>query len=255
MELSMPLTADSPTILHRRSAPCYSVEPRPDNVVALKVPREADRQVVVDWAMAAVAQAEQRLVALQARIKYLEGLSVTDELTKLLNRRGFLAQFDRAIATAQRGGPHGVLILCDLDDFKTINDRHGHLVGDDALCQTAETLTQHVRRTDTVARLGGDEFAILLIDAHPVAARRKAHELAQLVASVPITNGKWEFNLGVSFGLAAYTGSEGKEELLNRADAAMYGQKRRRAWHMIERESRQPMRAEARACQRSAAPA
>jgi diguanylate cyclase (GGDEF)-like protein len=210
-------------------APSHSVEARTDNIVALKLPREADQQLVLDWAMATVAQAEQRLVALQARIEYLEGLSVTDELTGLLNRRGFLAQLERGIAAARRGGPHGVLMICDLDDFKTINDRHGHLVGDDALCQTAELLAQHVRRADTVARLGGDEFAILLIGAHLVAARRKAHALAQLIAATAITNGSCQINLRVSFGLAAYTGSESEEELLNRADMAMYGQKRRHA--------------------------
>jgi diguanylate cyclase (GGDEF)-like protein len=229
MEPSMSLLADSPTVLRPRLAPGHSVEPRTDNIVALKVPGEADRQVVLDWAMATVAQAEQRLVALQARIEYLEGLSVTDELTGLLNRRGFLAQLERAIAAARRGGPHGVLMICDLDDFKAINDRHGHLVGDDALCQTAELLAQHVRRADTVARLGGDEFAILLIGAHLVAARRKAQALAQLVAATTITCGTCQFNLRVSFGLAAYSGGESEEELLNRADMAMYGQKRRHA--------------------------
>jgi diguanylate cyclase (GGDEF)-like protein len=246
MEPSMPVTADSPTLLHPRPAPGFSVEPRADNIVALKLSREADHQGVLDWAMATVAEAEQRVVALQARIEYLEGLSVTDELTGLLNRRGFLAQLDRAIATARRGGPLGVLMICDLDDFKAINDRHGHLVGDDALCQTAEILAQNVRRTDTVARLGGDEFSILLIGAHLIAARRKAHALAQLVAATPIASGKWQFNLGVSFGLAAYTGHESEEELLNRADMAMYGQKRRRAWRMAETEAPQPSRAEAR---------
>src|ERR1700720_736971 len=145
----MSLMADSTTVLRPRRAPDHSVEPRADNVVALKLPRDADQQLVVDWAMATVAQAEQRLVALQARIEYLEGLSVTDELTGLLNRRGFLAQLERGIAAARRGGPHGTLMICDLDDFKAINDRHGHLVGDDALCQTAELLAQHIRRADT----------------------------------------------------------------------------------------------------------
>jgi diguanylate cyclase (GGDEF)-like protein len=230
MESDMSLTADSSTVLRQRVAPGHSVvEPRSDNVVALKLPREADQQLVVDWAMATVAQAEQRLVALQARIEYLEGLSVTDELTGLLNRRGFLAQLERAIASARRGGPHGVLMICDLDDFKVINDRHGHLVGDDALCQTAELLAQHVRRADTVARLGGDEFAVLLVGANLVAARRKAHGLAQLVAATEITGGTAPITLRVSFGLAAYTGSESEEDLLNRADMAMYGQKRRHA--------------------------
>jgi diguanylate cyclase (GGDEF)-like protein len=229
METTMSLMADTSQVLRQRVAPGHSVEPRADNIVALKLPRDSDQQLVVDWAMATVAQAEQRLVALQARIEYLEGLSVTDELTGLLNRRGFLAQLERAIAAARRGGPHGVLMICDLDDFKTINDRHGHLVGDDALCQTAELLAQHVRRADTVARLGGDEFAILLIGAHLVAARRKAHALAQLIAATAITSGTSAISLRVSFGLATYTGGESEEDLLNRADMAMYGQKRRHA--------------------------
>src|SRR5260221_11037699 len=102
MEPSMSLLADSPTVLRPRSAPGHSFEPRTDNIVALKVPGEADRQVVLDWAMATAAQAEQRLVALQARIEYPEGLSVTAELTGLLNPRGFLAQLAPAAPAAPR---------------------------------------------------------------------------------------------------------------------------------------------------------
>src|SRR5260370_29688258 len=174
MEPSMSLMADSPTVLSPRAAPGHGVERRTDNIVALKVPREADRQVVLDWAMATVAEAEERLATLQTRIEYLEGLSVTDELTGLLNRRGFLAQLDRALASARRGGPHGVLMICDLDGFKQINDRHGHLAGDEVLCQVGGLLARHVRRSDTVARLAGDEFAILLVGAHLLSAGRQA---------------------------------------------------------------------------------
>ena len=153
----------------------HRVERRGDIVFALNLPREADRQGVLDWAMATVAEAEQRLATLQARIEYLESLSVTDELTGLQNRRGFLVQLDRTLATARRGGPHGILMLCDLDGFKQINDRYGHLVGDEVLCQIGSLLARHVRRSDTVARLGGDEFAVLLVGAHLVApaARRR----------------------------------------------------------------------------------
>jgi diguanylate cyclase (GGDEF)-like protein len=229
MEPSMALMVDSPTLQGARMARSHGVEQRTDNVIALKLPREADRQIVLDWAMATVAQAEERLAALQARVEYLEGLSVTDELTGLLNRRGFMAQLERALASARRGGPHGVLMTCDLDDFKAINDRYGHLVGDDALCQTADLLAQHIRRADSVARLGGDEFSILLVGAHLVAARRKAQALAQMVAATKITVGGHDINLRISFGLAPYTGVESEGELMNRADMAMYGQKRRHA--------------------------
>ncbi|MBV8651506.1 MAG: GGDEF domain-containing protein [Alphaproteobacteria bacterium] len=207
----------------------HKVERRADNIIALNLPREADRQGVVDWALATVAEAEQRVALLQARVEYLEGLSVTDELTGLLNRRGFLEQLDRALASARRGGPHGVLMMCDLDGFKQINDRHGHLVGDEVLCQVGGLLARHVRRTDTVARLGGDEFAIVLVAAHLAAARRKAQALAQLVVATSFTVTTGEVKLGVSFGLAAYSGDESADYLMNRADMSMYGQKRRHA--------------------------
>jgi diguanylate cyclase (GGDEF)-like protein len=234
MEWNMPLMIDSAALAKSRGGDARAalgrgVDHRGDNVVALNLPREADRQVVLDWAVATVAQAEERVAALQARIKYLEGLSVTDELTGLLNRRGFLAQLDRALAAARRGGPHGVLMICDLDGFKAINDGYGHLIGDEALCQTASLLARNIRRADTVARLGGDEFAVLLVGAHLVAARRKAQALAQIVAANAITVDNHQFKLRVSFGLAAYSGEEPEDELMNRADIAMYGQKRRHA--------------------------
>jgi diguanylate cyclase (GGDEF)-like protein len=206
----------------------HKVERRSDNIIPLNLPREADRQGVLDWAMATVAEAEERLATLQTRIEYLEGLSVTDELTGLLNRRGFLAQLDRALASARRGGPHGVLMICDLDGFKQINDRHGHLAGDEVLCQVGGLLARHVRRSDTVARLGGDEFAILLVGAHLVAARRKAQALAHLVATTAFA-ADGAIGAGISFGLAPYSGDEPTDALMNRADMAMYGQKRRHA--------------------------
>jgi diguanylate cyclase (GGDEF)-like protein len=212
-----------------RAAQSHRVERRADNVISLPIPGETDRQGLLDWALAAVAEAEQRLALLQVRVEYLEGISVTDELTGLLNRRGFLAQLDRAMASARRGGPHGVLMLCDLDGFKAINDAHGHLDGDEALCQVAQLLARHIRRVDTVARLGGDEFAVLLVGAHLAAARRKAYALTQLIAQTKFTVSVGAVSVGVSFGLAAYSGDEVEDELLNRADRAMYSQKRRHA--------------------------
>ena len=200
---------------------------RRHNIVPITLPREGDRQEVVAWAIATVGEAEQRMAGLMARIEYLESLSVTDELTGLLNRRGFLAQLDRTLATARRGGPQGVLMICDLDGFKAVNDRYGHLVGDEVLCQIAALLGRHVRRSDVVARLGGDEFAILLGGAQLASARRKAQALAHLVATAGFRGSAGEVRLRVSFGLAAYCGTESEAELMKRADLAMYGQKRR----------------------------
>lgn len=205
------------------------IEARAENVVLLRQPKTADRQRLLDWALAVVAEAEERLAALQARVTYLEGISVTDELTGLFNRRGFLAELDRAFAAVRRGGPPGVLMVCDLDGFKLVNDRHGHNAGNEVLKQFAALLAGKVRRADTVGRLGGDEFGIILTGATLANARRRAQAVRQLVATTQFAGADAPIRLGASFGFVPFDGSEGVEDLLNRADLAMYGEKRRNA--------------------------
>ena len=108
------------------------------------------RAALLDWAFTTLAAAAQRLAELQARLAQLESLSVTDELTKVLNRRGFLAELDRAFDATQSGGLGGVLMICDLDGFKAINDRHGHNASNRALREVVACLARRVRRTDAV---------------------------------------------------------------------------------------------------------
>jgi diguanylate cyclase (GGDEF)-like protein len=199
-----------------------------ENVVTLKLPARARRKEVMGWAMEQVADAERRVAALQERIAYLESLSVTDELTGLLNRRGFMWELSRTLATAKRGGPHGVVLLCDLDGFKGVNDRWGHAAGDEVLRRTGAVLSNKTRRSDIVARIGGDEFSIVLVGAGLVAARRKAQGLAaHIVEAAAAAVAGESVTIGVSFGFAAFIGEETEEDLLNQADVAMYGAKRR----------------------------
>jgi diguanylate cyclase (GGDEF)-like protein len=203
------------------------VEARAENVVHLRQPKTADRQRLLNWALAAVAEAEERLAALQARVTYLEGISVTDELTGLFNRRGFLAELGRALAAVRRGGPPGVLMVCDLDGFKRVNDRHGHNAGNEVLRQFAGLLAGKVRRADTVGRLGGDEFGIVLNGATLANAQRRAQAVRQLVATTHFVGADISIRLGASFGFVPFEGTEAEEDLLNRADLAMYSEKRR----------------------------
>jgi diguanylate cyclase (GGDEF)-like protein len=189
-------------------------------------PGPEDQPALLDWALAAAAAAEQRIADLEERLAYLEGLSVTDELTAVLNRRGFSLELTRAIAAASRGGPRGVLIVCDLDGFKAINDLYGHRAGNEVLRQIADGLRRRVRKNDVVGRLGGDEFALLLIGASVANARRKCASLARDLASSPPSLEGAAIPLSASFGLAEYDGSEDMEALLHRADMAMYAQKR-----------------------------
>jgi len=183
--------------------------------LARLMPPASDRSALKAWALSVAVAADRRISELEARLAHLEGLAVTDELTGALNRRGFLMEFSRAIDAARRGGPKGVVIICDLDGFKTVNDRLGHVFGDEVLRQVGSLLLRGVRKMDVVARLGGDEFALLLIGADLATAER-----------APRRNGL-SIPLSASFGFAVYDGSEDEETVLHRADVTMYAEKRR----------------------------
>jgi diguanylate cyclase (GGDEF)-like protein len=195
-------------------------------ILAASPPANRDYAQFVDRALAALADAEARLANLQARVNYLEGLSVTDELTGLFNRRGFANQLGRALASARRGGPHGALLICDLDGFKSINDRYGHAAGDEVLRQVGGLLSLHVRRSDAAARLGGDEFALLLVGASERGASEKAAGFRRLIGGSRFVHDCVEMTVAASIGCAFYIGDESEEELFRRADAAMYADKR-----------------------------
>ena len=207
----------------------------PARIVPLAQPTVEDRPGMLAWALAAAAAAGQRIADLEERLAYLEGLSVTDELSSVLNRRGFTHELSRAIAVAGRGGPSGVVIVGDLDGFKAVNDRYGHRTGDEVLRQVAATLRQHVRRNDVVGRLGGDEFAILLIGASLANAQEKCSCLARALATAPPQVDGASIALDASFGYVAYDGSEDQETLLHRGDMAMYAEKHRRRADRLQR--------------------
>ena len=109
------------------------------------------------------AEAEQKLADREQHIAYLQDLSLTDELTGLYNRRGFVEDFSRALTAAKCFGHEGMLLYCDLDDLKSVNDNFGHAAGDAMLRHAANMLKDSIREIDIVGRLGGDEFAVALI--------------------------------------------------------------------------------------------
>jgi diguanylate cyclase (GGDEF)-like protein/PAS domain S-box-containing protein len=158
-------------------------------------------------------------VTIEERIRYL---AFHDNLTDLANRAMFDEDLRDALShSARRSDLVGVVFL-DLDDFKPINDRLGHAVGDRALQLVADRLTSCVRDEDTVARLGGDEFLILfrhLASRSDLAAA--ARKLVEAVAE-PVCIGGEEIRLTASAGLAIHVTDETPESLVTRADNAMY---------------------------------
>jgi diguanylate cyclase (GGDEF)-like protein len=144
-----------------------------------------------------------------------------DPLTRLLNRRALLHELQEA--GEGHASPQLALVFLDLDNFKEINDGHGHVVGDRVLTSFASLLGELVRSGDHAFRAGGDEFALLLRDAGEDEARRV---VARIVAAVEANIDPLVRTLSASFGIATSRCQEEPEELLRIADEAMYQAKR-----------------------------
>ena len=153
--------------------------------------------------------------------------ALVDQLTGLYNRRAFLTLAERQIRIANRAGRELLLLFLDLDHFKQINDNFGHHTGDQALKDIAEVLQKTYRESDILARLGGDEFVILAIEAtagiKDILVTRLQHNILSHLAENPRP-----YKLSFSMGLAFYDPKRpcSLEELIKRADNAMYEQKR-----------------------------
>ncbi len=168
-------------------------------------------------------------------------LAFYDPLTGLPNRRLFHDRLDQAMAAAARAGSFGALLFLDLDQFKSLNDREGHVMGDALLVKVARRLSQCVRASDTVARLGGDEFVVILHDLAAngkgeAGARVVAYAVAEKIRSVlgepyvlgPASSGgaATVHRCTVSIGICLFQGEgESRDEVIRRADVAMYAAK------------------------------
>ncbi len=151
--------------------------------------------------------------------------AITDGLTGVKTHRFLMEALSSEWRRATRMGRPFLLLLLDLDRFKFINDHYGHLEGDVALRRVGRLLEEHCRRSDVVARYGGDEFVILMVETALEQGRQLANKLRGILAADPLLRQR---GLTASFGIAAFpVHGATPEELLERADAAMYLSKRR----------------------------
>ena len=150
----------------------------------------------------------------------LRAMALSDGLTGLSNRRGFMEVLEKAVSRHGRGGPPMALLFLDLDGFKEINDRFGHHVGDLALQAFARRLEGCVRKGDTIARLGGDEFTVL---AEGIVSLEQARAIAEKIidAMKPPLEGHDVF-LRASIGISLYQAPADASRFLREADHAMY---------------------------------
>jgi len=171
-----------------------------------------------------VVRLKRALAAAGRRIAALERLVGRDPLTGVLNRRGFEAELDRALAFSRRYGTGAALAFFDIDRFKGINDRFGHAAGDLALVHVATALARNTRRSDIVARIGGDEFIVLLWTAGEADAAAKAERVREIIERPEAGRP----DVAISVGVTVLRTEDTAETALTRADAAMYADKTRR---------------------------
>jgi diguanylate cyclase (GGDEF)-like protein/PAS domain S-box-containing protein len=153
----------------------------------------------------------------------LRGLAMRDPLTGLFNRRHFLEFAEKALHRAERSSMTLALCMFDADHFKTVNDQHGHSIGDGVLTAIARAVEAAVRSSDVVARIGGEEFAVLLPDTDADVAAAVAERIRAAVEALEVKSGERpSVRPTVSVGVAGHVTGDDIEGLLLRADDALY---------------------------------
>ncbi len=196
---------------------------------ALKQGRDNLEQRIAERTRELVDVNERLLHEVAERARAEELLAHTarsDPLTGLMNRRAMLEHLDYQAKRFERNRTPFVVMLGDLDHFKDINDTHGHDVGDEALLQIAECLTQSIRGQDLVARWGGEELLILLPDTDLVGGAAVAEAVRAAVARLELVAGSARPHLTISIGVAAYGPGQTVNQCIKLADTALYKAKR-----------------------------
>ena len=187
-----------------------------DTSLQVRILNEAAYLAVVGVAIAGLSQ-------LRRTQSQLRLLATHDPLTTVLNARAFASQLAQELGRNRRYGRPLALIYLDLDDFKKVNDAHGHATGDAVLRLVADAMRSAVRQADVVGRLGGDEFGVLM----PETDGTLAHAVATRLAGGIRTVFRGTPSVTASIGVVAVSGTEaGSDELLRKADQAMYEAKR-----------------------------
>ncbi|MDE1974528.1 MAG: GGDEF domain-containing protein [Hyphomicrobiales bacterium] len=178
---------------------------------------------------ARLSASRQEIEQLQQNLEAVRNESLTDPLTTLANRKFFDAELGKAIAQGKHGGEPLSLLMCDVDYFKSFNDKFGHVTGDQVLRLVAISIKQNIKGQDIAARYGGEEFAIAL----PKTALHAANSVADHIRNTVMTKELMKRSTGeklgritISIGVALLRSDDTAQSLMERADGCLYAAKR-----------------------------
>ncbi|MDB5776475.1 MAG: hypothetical protein JWP38_2608 [Herbaspirillum sp.] len=174
------------------------------------------------YARQEVQKAEARVQSLETQLMQMSELVREDQLTGSLNRRGLDDTLSREIAAANRRNTPLCIALLDLDDFKRLNDTHGHSVGDEALVHLVKVVKDTLRKLDVIARFGGEEFLIVLPETSPKEAMMTITRVQRELTKRIFMHNREKLLITFSAGIALLSYGEGQSELIKRADTALY---------------------------------
>ncbi|MEL7232342.1 MAG: GGDEF domain-containing protein [Pseudomonadota bacterium] len=194
------------------------------NIQSDDLPRDA--QAALEALAGEILNLRNQNAGLRAQLEEKTDLADKDALCPIFNRRAFMRELSREVASAERYNTALSLVYIDLDRFKLVNDRFGHATGDKVLKLVASIILENIRQTDIPARLGGDEFAILLTHAEYSHAQQKAHvletEIKTLIVRDPEADEANTVHIGASCGTVTWKRGMDAKTLLALADERMF---------------------------------
>lgn len=188
---------------------------------------EAESKERIEDLQSQLDKAKEETEHLRENLQQQRHRAMTDPLTKLPNRHAYNERLHLEYNRWLRYKKPLCLVMADIDHFKTVNDSHGHSMGDEVLTRCAKILTEELRSTDFVSRFGGEEFVVLLPETSIKDAIRAMNKLRAQVMNQTFTNGDDSFNVTMSFGVATFEAKDDFNLVFNRADTALYRAKNR----------------------------
>lgn len=200
----------------------YILKPFRKNEVLARVKTHIELRKAKKLLVQYAQELEKKNEELQYLLSKMECMAMTDYLTGLYNRRKAIELMNNEVARSRRGGKPLCVLMLDIDDFKKVNDSLGHEAGDYVLKEVAALLTANKRNYDILARWGGEEFILLLCETNIEEGLSMAERIRHAVCTRQLTYQGRSFSISVTIGIAEMSPEDDLEQVIRKADAAMY---------------------------------